>query len=330
MIQYPTILWNARRHELRLETEGTLMITMTIGENEKDQRVDRYLLKLLSQATRAQVFSWIRKKTIRVNGKSASENQRLLLGDTVELRFSDEAFKELSFQKEMPMSHTYKLDIVYEDEEILVVNKPAGLLTHPDKEEYVETLSTYVLSYLKPYCTRMFKPASIQRLDKNTSGMVLFGKTYDSVRKYNAMMRERQIHKYYQCIAEGKISKSGEICGYLYKDEDTNKVSIVSEPDDRHSLYVQTRYNPIASTRDYTLVEVELLTGRSHQIRASLAAIGHPIYGDSKYGAKSRIKKNQVLHAYKLEFEGRTLTCPNPEGDKLWRQLTGGAGEGSS
>lgn len=299
------------------------MVKLNIGENEKEQRLDRFLLKLLNNATRAQVFSWIRKKTIRVNGKAAQENQRLLLGDEVELRISQEAFDTLSKKTAIVRKAASKLDIVYEDAEILIVNKPAGLLTHPDKDEYQNTLATQVQLYLSDACTRTFRPASIQRLDKNTSGLVVFGKTYDALKKYNELMRQRAISKFYLCIAEGRVAEAGEVEGYLCKDEDSNTVSIRFEPDAYHQTFVHTRYKPLEYGPEHTLVEVELLTGRSHQIRASLGAIGHPIYGDAKYGAASRRKKFQVLHAWKVVLEGREFTCRSEELDQTWKSLKG-------
>jgi len=299
------------------------MIKLTIGENEKEQRLDRFLLKLLNNATRAQVFSWIRKKTIRVNGKGAQENQRLLLGDEVELRLSQEAFDTLSKKTAIVQKAASKLDIVYEDAEILVVNKPAGLLTHPDQDEYQNTLATQVQLYLQEACTRTFRPASIQRLDKNTSGLVVFGKTYDALKKYNELMRLRAVSKFYLCIVEGRVEAPGEVEGYICKDEDTNTVTIRFEPDEYHQTYVHTRYTPKELGPEHTLLEVELLTGRSHQIRASLGAIGHPIYGDAKYGSASRRKKFQVLHAWKVEIDGRTFTCRSEELDQVWKTLKG-------
>lgn len=297
------------------------MIKLTIGENEKEQRLDRFMLKLLNNATRAQVFSWIRKKTIRVNGKSAQENQRLMLGDEVEVRISEESFETLSKKTVIQQKAAAKLDIVYEDSEILVVNKPAGLLTHPDKDEYQNTLATQVQLYLQDSCSRTFRPASIQRLDKNTSGLVIFGKTYDALKKYNELMREREIKKFYLCIVEGNVEESGEVEGYICKDNDANTVSIRFEPDAYHQTFVHTRYTPLKQGKEHTLLEVELLTGRSHQIRASLGAIGHPIYGDAKYGAESRRKKFQVLHAWKVILEDREFTCPSAEMDMIWKTL---------
>lgn len=297
------------------------MIKLNIGENEKEQRLDRFLLKLLNNATRAQVYSWIRKKTVRVNGKSAAENQRLILGDELEIRISEEAYKTLSKKTTIQSNAEAKLDIVFEDDEILIVNKPAGLLTHPDKDEYQNTLATQVQLYLNDLCSRTFRPASIQRLDKNTSGLVIFGKTYDALKKYNELMRSRAINKYYLCIVEGVVTEAGEIEGYICKDEGANTVSIRFEPDAYHQTFVHTKYRPLEQGKEHTLLEVELLTGRSHQIRASLGAIGYPIYGDAKYGAQSRRKKFQVLHAWKVVVEGKTYTCSSAEMNQIWKSL---------
>jgi len=161
----------------------------------------------------------------------------------------------------------------------------------------------------------------IHRLDKNTSGLVLFAKTYDSLKRYNALMRDRKIGKFYLCVTEGVISKPGEIKGYLLKDEDRNKVRIVKYDSD-DSKYFHTRYNPLEVRGGFTILEVELMTGRSHQIRASLASIGHPIVGDLKYGASRRAGvENQMLHAYKLVIEDRVFENRSEELDRFIESL---------
>lgn len=277
------------------------MREIIVRENEANQRLDRFLLKYLNKSTRGNVFKLLRKKVIKVNNKKKKENYYLKLNDKIQFFLSDEALEELRQEEEMVLSKNVNLDIVYEDDEILVVNKPKGLLTHPNKNEYKKTLTTRVQTYLNHIATRTFKPASVNRLDRNTSGLILFCKTYDALKKYNKMMRNREIKKYYICIVHGRVKRKGEIKGYLDKDHQKNIVKIREDNSDGKGRFIHTRYKPLEYIKNYTLLEVEILTGRTHQIRASLSKIGHPIVGDTKYGGK-KVKNvtTQVLHAYKL------------------------------
>lgn len=275
------------------------MRTIKITENEMDQRLDRFLCKYLNKTTKTNVFKLIRKKRIKVNGKRAEEKYFLALGDEVTIHLHEDAIDELMKPIEMVEASELNLDIVYEDDDILIVNKPVGLLTHPDSKEYKNTLASKVQVYLKHLSSRTFKPASIQRLDKNTSGLVIFGKNYSSLKKYNELMRQRKIGKFYLTVVSGKTKASGEVKGYLVKDEVNNKVRISSKSSDQ-SKEVYTKYKQLTTNGQYSLLEVELLTGRSHQIRGSLAYIGHPIVGDIKYGGEKIKGQQQLLHAYKV------------------------------
>ncbi|RKD22479.1 RluA family pseudouridine synthase [Caminicella sporogenes] len=277
------------------------MREIIIGENEYGQRLDRFLLKYLNNSTRANVYKLLRKKVIKVNGKREKENYFLKLGDRLQIFLSDETLDKLRKEEKIVMDGKVNLDIVYEDDEILVVNKPKGLLTHPDKKEYKKTLSTRVQAYLKHLSTRTFKPASINRLDQNTSGLVIFCKTYEALKKYNEMMRNREIKKYYLCIVHGIVKKEGAIKGYIVKNTKTNVVQIFDK-NNKNGQFIYTKYKPIRYlNNNYTLLEVEILTGKTHQIRASLSKINHPIIGDTKYGGKKIDNiTTQVLHAYKL------------------------------
>ncbi|WIF94988.1 RluA family pseudouridine synthase [Caminicella sporogenes] len=277
------------------------MREIIIGENEYGQRLDRFLLKYLNNSTRANVYKLLRKKIIKVNGKREKENYFLKLGDRVQIFLSDETLDKLRKEEKIVMDSKVNLDIVYEDDEILVVNKPKGLLTHPDKKEYKKTLSTRVQAYLKHLSTRTFNPASINRLDQNTSGLVIFCKTYEALKKYNEMMRNREIKKYYLCIVHGIVKKEGEIKGHIVKNTKTNVVQIFDK-NNKNGQFIYTKYKPIRYlNNNYTLLEVEILTGKTHQIRASLSKINHPIIGDTKYGGKKIDNiTTQVLHAYKL------------------------------
>ncbi len=287
------------------------MKELIINENEANQRLDRFMLKYFNNSTRSNVYRILRKKLIKVNGKRENENYTLRLGDAIEIFLADDTIESLRKEEKQIMSEDINLDIVYEDEDILVVNKPEGLLTHPDKNEYKKTLATKVHTYLKDMITRTFKPSSINRLDRNTSGLVIFCKNYESLKKYNKLMRNREIKKYYQCIVHGKIEKSGEVKGYLQKDKEQNIVKINNK---NVGQFVHTKYKPLRYINNYTLLEVELLTGRTHQIRASLSKIGHPIVGDVKYGGK-KIKgiTTQVLHAYKLMIDDQVFCKESDE-----------------
>lgn len=272
-----------------------------VGNNEEKQRLDRFLLKYLNNSTRTNIYKLLRKKVIKVNGKREKENYFLQKDDKIQLFLSDESLDNLIKENSEEYVEKVNLDIVYEDNELLIVNKPKGLLTHPDKSEYKKTLSTRVQSYLKNLQTRTFKPASINRLDQNTSGLVIFCKTYDALKRYNELMRNREIKKYYLCIVHGRVGKHGEIKGYLTKDPKKNVVEISEKNYNDKGQFIHTKYTPMDYYDKFTLLEVEILTGRAHQIRASLSKINHPIIGDTKYGGKKVGNiTTQVLHAYKL------------------------------
>lgn len=290
------------------------MRTIKVTENEMDQRLDRFLTKYLNKATKTNIFKLIRKKRIRVNGSRAEEKYFLQLGDEIQINLHEDAIDELIRPIEKMEAVDINLDIVYEDDDILIVNKPVGLLTHPDSKEYKNTLASKVQVYLKHLSTRTFRPASIQRLDKNTSGLVIFGKNYTSLKKYNEYMRERKIGKFYLTIVAGKPKTSGEVKGYLTKNEESNKVSM-SENDSDGAKFAHTKYKVIRSNGKYSLLEVELLTGRTHQIRGSMAYIGHPIVGDVKYGGERLSRQHQLLHAYRVVIEDKEYKKSSKEID---------------
>ncbi len=292
------------------------MKKIDITKNESEQRLDRFLLKYFNNTTRSNIYKLIRKKVFKVNGKRMTdENYFLQEGDVLEMFISDESMNAMMKEFIPYKPEKLGLDIVFEDEEILVLNKPKGLLTHPDKSEYKNTLATMVHFYLRDLCTNTFRPAPVHRLDKNTSGVVIFAKTYESLKKYNALMRERDVEKYYICVVEGHLRKPGEVKGYLIKDELQNKVRIVTRDSDE-AKFCHSKYKPLKQFGDYTLVEVELLTGRSHQIRASMQLLGHPIVGDLKYGGH-RVDdlNNQLLHSNKIIIESRTFEASSKEID---------------
>lgn len=279
------------------------MREILIGKNEAGQRLDRYLSKYLNNSTRNNIYKLIRKKVFKINDvRMKNEEYFLEEGDILKIFLSEETLETLIKEEKVYNADYVGLEIIFEDEDILIVNKPKGLLTHPDKNEYKDTLSSKVQMYLRHLSTRTFKPASIQRLDKNTSGLVMFCKNYDSLKKFNEMMRNRELDKYYITIVEGIVTEPGQVEGFLEKDEFKNKVVLRNSKKKDNDKYCNTKYKPLETVAGkYTLMEVQLLTGRAHQIRVSMSYIGHPIVGDSKYGGKSTKKvNNQLLHGYKL------------------------------
>lgn len=303
------------------------MKEIIIGSNEAGQRVDRFLCKYMSKSTRTNVFKLIRKKLIKVNGKKVKENYFLVEGDSLKIFLQDSTLHELTGNIEENISNDnikVNLDIVYEDDNMLIVDKPRGQLTHPDKKDDKESLSTVVNQYLKDKITLTFKPASINRLDRNTSGLVVFCKDYDTLKLLNEKSRNREIKKYYQTIVEGKLSGSGEVKGYLNKDKDKNIVRLKQEKTSKDDLYVHTKYKSTEIKGGTSLVDVELLTGRSHQIRVSLSSIGHPIMGDVKYKSVKNLGVNvrgQLLHAYKICIDDKCYEKNSKEIMDIWNKL---------
>lgn len=294
------------------------MKKIIIDESMSDQRLDRFLQKLYKVRSKNSVHKWIRKKLIKVNGKKQTPDFRLSVGDELKIFLPDDLLETSIIEANAKLEKKAKLagdelDIVYENSEILVVNKPAGVLVHPAEGEYQETLSTIVKTYLHSYERTTFSPASVSRLDYNTEGLVLFCKTYEAIKRYNQMMKDGEIEKFYLAVCEGKIESDCIVDGHLEKDEEKNKVSISRKQSD-NSKYIRTgikvlkRYET-ADKSAYTLAEIRLYTGRTHQIRASLASIGHPICGDKKYGAKRYSGIDyQVLAAYKLVLPDMTIS----------------------
>ncbi len=305
------------------------MRQFTIGENEAGQRLDKYLKKLLPDASGSFLYKMLRKKNIIWNGKRAEGSEKLKVGDTVNIYFSDETFDKFSRSKKniirLPKPELF-LDIIYEDADIILFNKPAGMLSQKAKPHDVSA-NEYLISYLlwKGEITESslatFRPSVCNRLDRNTSGILTAGKSLKGLQELSQMLRARTVKKFYRCIVAGIVSESSHIRGFLSKDERTNRV-FIHDTECKDAKYIETSYTPICADGENTLLEVRLITGRSHQIRAHLASVGHPIIGDIKYG-KPKINekwrkqcgiKNQLLHAYRMEFpDGRTFLAPLPK-----------------
>lgn len=292
------------------------MKEIVINENEAGQRLDKFLGKLLKEAPASFYYKMLRKKNIVLNGKKATGNEKLTAGDSIKLFLSDETFEKFAGKRQTndlaASVPNIALEIVYEDHDVLAINKPAGMLSQKAKKEDISA-NEYILQYLLESGTttreslHTFKPSVCNRLDRNTSGILVAGKTLNGLQQMSKAFRERSMEKYYLAIVAGHISKPRRIEGYLKKDGQTNQVRIFSKPS-KDAKPIITEYRPLKLIGQVTLLEVHLITGRSHQIRAHLASIGHPVIGDTKYGnprlnrefLKNAGVTHQLLHAYRL------------------------------
>ncbi|MGN0350539.1 MAG: RluA family pseudouridine synthase [Roseburia sp.] len=303
-----------------------------IRKNEAGQRFDKYLKKLLCNASGSFVYKMLRKKNIVLNGKKADGSEKIMEGDSVKLFLSDETFEKFSGDSNKIQSefetlralNTDIIDVVYEDEQILVINKPSGLLSQKAVPADISA-NEYIIAYLIQNGTlteeefQTFRPSICNRLDRNTSGLLIAGKTLRGLQKMAEVLKDRSVRKYYRCIVKGNITKPSYQKGYLVKDAAKNIVTI-SEKALKDAQPIETEYRPITVYNGYTELEVHLITGRSHQIRAHLSSIGHPIVGDVKYG-NMKVNKffketcgitSQLLHAYRLELLDGTIICAEP------------------
>lgn len=292
------------------------MKSFTIQKNDAGQRLDKYLSKSVPNLPQALMYKYIRLKRIKLNHKRAQISTRLQVGDVVELYINDEFFEKQETRYDF-LGASKSLDLLYEDENILLLNKKAGLLSHPDDREYIDTLITRVKRYLyekgeyRPDDEASFVPALVNRIDRNTSGIVIAAKTAEALRVLNQKMKDRELHKYYLCVVHGTLKeKEGLLEGWLWKDENKNKVFIHSKKKNPDDKAIRTQYRVLREGNGLSLLEVDLLTGRTHQIRAHLASIGHPLLGDGKYGSNAQNKqsglKKQCLCSYKLQFDFST------------------------
>lgn len=304
------------------------MVEIIIGKNEAGQRFDKFIFKYLKEAPSSFVYKMLRKKNIVLNGKKSEGKEMLALGDSVKFFLADDTiakFRGLNSadsQDTSPKYPTTKLDIVFENDDIIVANKPSGMLSQKAEEKDI-SINEYLLGYLyeKGEVTNLslqtFVPSVCNRLDRNTSGLILFGKTLSGTQMLNRVLKDRSIKKYYLAVVSGRLTKDETIEGYLIKDEKSNKVKIVKAKSEDDEKYIKTSYKVLKSTDDFSILFVHLHTGRSHQIRAHLSSIGHPIIGDSKYGKQEINKKfhekSQLLHSYMVSFpDGQTYVAKPP------------------
>ena len=316
------------------------MKELCIGSNEAGQRLDKFLGKYMDQAPKSFLYRMLRKKNITLNGKKASGNEILSPGDTVKLFLSDETVSKFSRSRTSDgylagtQGQGTKLDILYEDEHTIFIDKPVGMLSQkaaPGDVSLVEHLIAYLLEsgQITEEELRTFRPSVCNRLDRNTSGIVAAGKTLAALQELSAMFRERSLKKYYLCLVKGKVKEGYRIKGYLTKDRRRNTVCVEKERTKEGSP-IETEYRPVSSGKRVTLLEVHLITGKTHQIRAHLASEGHPIAGDYKYGDRAfneELKKeyglsSQLLHSARLcipqcggalsDISGKEIIAPLP------------------
>ena len=288
------------------------MREMTIGKNDAGQRLDRFLSKALPLLPPALAQKYIRIKRVKVNGGRAQRDQRLAEGDVLQLYINDEFFDKPSEENMFLTLFKPRLTVVYEDEHLLLADKPQGLVVHADETEKVNTLINHIQAYLyqkkewNPKWENTFAPALCNRIDRNTGGIVIAAKNAETLRIINDKIKEHELEKSYLCVTVGHPKQSkGRIEGFLLKDEAKKQVFFYRKPIPGGKTAV-TLYETLESRGELSLVECRLLTGRTHQIRVSMAEIGCPLLGDGKYGNGAVNKRyhetRQALYSYKLAF----------------------------
>ncbi len=291
------------------------MKSFTIGKNDAGKRLDKFIAKAMPSLPQSLMYKYIRTKHIKVNRKRAEISTKLSEGDVVEAWINDEFFVRPDPVYDF-MSAPAKLDIVYEDENIILVDKKQGVLVHPDDKEYSDTLIGRIQHYLydkgeyDPENELSFKPSLANRIDRGTGGIVIAAKNAEALRILCDKIKEREIDKQYLAVVHGvPAKKEATLEGFLEKNESKNKVYLKNSREDG-GLTIKTRYRVLASKSNLSLIEVDLLTGRTHQIRAHMASIGHPLLGDGKYGKLAADKKlgftRQALYSYRLTFSFKT------------------------
>lgn len=288
-----------------------------ITKNDAGQRLDRFISKAVPLLPPALIQKYIRKKRVKINDKASPREYKLSEGDVLKLYINDEFFEAPHEENAYLAISKPKIDIVYEDENIILLDKKPGMLCHSAEGNSISTLIANVQAYLyqkgewRPSEENSFVPALCNRIDRNTGGLVIAAKNAESLRIINEKIRLREIEKYYLCVCFGRPQPEfGTLEGYIFKDAVKNRV-YVREKSEKGTKTAVTKYKTLKSAGALSLLECELITGRTHQIRAQLAAMGHPLLGDGKYGAESQNKpygeRSQALYSYRLRFEFKTV-----------------------
>lgn len=291
-----------------------------MGANDSGQRLDRWLAKTLPLLPAPLAQKYIRLKRVKVNGKGSKRDTRLRPGDVIQLYINDEFFETPNRENAFLSIFQPQLDILHEDENLLLLNKRPGMVVHPDERERVNTLITHIQAHLyqqrawSPYWENSFAPALCNRIDRNTGGIVIAAKNAETLRVMNQKIRDRELTKLYLCVVLGTLKpRDGELRGFLRKDEARSQVQVYDRPVPGGKTAL-TRYRTLAVRDGLSLLECNLITGRTHQIRAQFAAAGHPLLGDGKYGRERENRRYgrhiQALWSYRLRFDFTTDAGP--------------------
>ena len=290
------------------------MQEIKIKNNDVNKRLDNFLRKIYPFLPLSLIYKSIRKKNIKVNNKKSKEDYLLKLNDVIQIYLPDDILKKKKIKDDFVKSNK-PIDIIYEDKNILVVNKPVNLLTHSDEKTLSDTLINRVKNYLfrngewKPETENQFAPALVNRIDRNTSGLVLIAKNIKTLQVLNEKMKNKEIQKTYYAKVHGLFkNKEGMLENYLTKNAKDNIVKITDTPINRNSKFIQTKYKVISENNNSSLLKINLITGKTHQIRAHFKYIGHPLFGDKKYNlAKYKdTEKYQSLISSEIYFNFKT------------------------
>lgn len=293
------------------------MKQIRIKKNDSGQRLDKFLNKNFNSLPKTLLYKYIRKKRIKVNGKKAKPNYILKNNDILDLYINDEFFKDKEEKNSIVLEKINKasvnnLDILYEDSNIIIVDKKIGMLSHSNKKNTYNTVANMIKKYLldkkeyNPYNENSFSPALCNRLDRNTPGIIIAAKNAKALRYLNEKIKNKEIKKYYYCAIHGIPKKNYDhLVSYCIKDKKLNKLKVYNSKKNNSSL-AELKYKVLKSKNNLSLIEIELITGKSHQIRAQFASIGYPLVGDLKYGGvkiKNIPTNYQALQSYKIIFD---------------------------